>query len=65
MKGELSKKADEYAEECTNRELYKEPVIDDCLSLEDYDKQRRWLQYYCHKRIEFFNLGDRRFGNEK
>ena len=61
MKGELSDNADAYAEQEANRKLYPEPILGDSPSIEDYEKQRRWLAYYCQKRIEFFSLGDRRY----
>lgn len=61
MKSDLSRKANKYAEEAANRELYPEPMISQSPSVEDYERQRIWLQYYCKKRVEFFGLANRRF----
>ena len=61
MKGDLSRKANEYAEEATNRELYPEPILGQSPGVEGYEKQRKWMAHYCQKRIEFFALSGRVF----
>lgn len=65
MRSDSSRKANEYAEAATNRELYPEPMISQSPSVEDYERQRVWLQYYCQKRVEFFGLANRRFTKEE
>lgn len=62
MSKTLSKNANDYAEKAANSDLYPEPILGDKPSLEDYERQRRWLQYYCQKRVEFFGLVNRKFG---
>lgn len=61
----LSRKANEYAENAANSDMYPEPILGDNPSLEDYERQRRWLQYYCQKRVEFFGLASRKFGKNE
>lgn len=64
MRSEFSDRANEYAEAETNRDLYPEPMLEHLPTLEDYDRQRRWLTYYCQKRVEFFSLSSRVYEGE-